>query len=258
MNFGPGDMLKMRIGVENGDGAVAADAYLALILPDGTPIFFQFSGAGLTASAATYDPATWKKLLSNVSVPSLLNTGLIPILNYGLTGAEPSGTYETVLFFTGAGTLDVLAYAIAPFFVGSHPVSGILGSYSGTWSNLTFGSSGAINFVIADSQPGLLTMTTTLGGFVFGNPTAPAPFAVSADLRSPGAIILNGGSDSLGTITGTIGPDGSFHVSVSAIPGGIISSVVSSGIILNGSANFVYTVNFNGSGSATGTVSAQR
>jgi hypothetical protein len=257
MNFGPGDTLKISIGVGNSGGTTAVDAYLALILPDTTPIFFEFSGVGLTVSAATYDPATWKKLLSNISLPSGLNTGLIPIFNYGLTGAEPSGTYQTAFLLTTAGTLDVVAVAIAPFFVGTHPVSGILGTYSGLWSNQTYSTSGPISFVIADSQPGFLTMTTTLGGGVFGG-TAPAPFAVTADLRTPGSIILSGGSGAFGTITGTLGSDGAFQATLSSIPLAGISSATASGTLLNGSFNVNYTINFLGGYPATGTVSAHR
>ena len=257
MNFGPGDPLNIRAGIANSSGPETADAYLALILPDTTPIFFEFSATGLTASAATYDPATWRKFLSNITVPSPLNTGLIPILNYRVTGAEPSGTYQTVFLLTNAGTLDVLAVAVAPFFVGSHPVSVILGSYSGTWSNQTYGTSGPINFLIADSQPGFLTMETTLGGSVFGEP-APSPFAVSADLRAPGVITLSGGSGPFGTITGTIGPGGAFQATLSSVPGGIISSATASGTLLNGAFNVGYTINFYGGNPATGMVSAQR
>ena len=257
MNFGHGDMLTISNGVGNNGAQVAADFYLALILPDTTPIFFEFSGSGLAASAATYDPSTWKKLLSNVSLPSGLNTGLMPILYYVLGGAEPFGTYQTVFVVTKAGTLDVLDYTIAPFFVGSHSVSGILGSYSGMWSDQKF-SSGTVNFLIADSQPGFLTIKTTLGGSVFGNSVALDPFTVSADLRSPSAIILSGGSGSFGTVTGTIGPDGSFQATVSSIPGGLIRSVDSSGTIRNGLLNLGYTINFIIYGHANGTLNATR
>jgi hypothetical protein len=100
-------------------------------------------------------------------------------------------------------------------------------------------------------------MTTTLGGNVFGG-AAPAPFAVTADLRSPGAITLSGGSGAFGTITGTLGSDGAFQATLSSIPGGIISSATTSGTLLNGSFNVNYTINFFGDYPASGTVSARR
>jgi hypothetical protein len=100
-------------------------------------------------------------------------------------------------------------------------------------------------------------MTTTLGGGVFGG-TAPAPFAVTADLRTPGSIILSGGSGAFGTITGTLGSDGAFQATLSSIPLAGISSATASGTLLNGSFNVNYTINFLGGYPATGTVSAHR
>ena len=62
----------------------------------------------------------------------------------------------------------------------------IAGTYSGTWTNTTFGSTGAISATVAvDAAAATLTISLDIGGNVFGGPD-PAPLTSNIDLNSEG------------------------------------------------------------------------
>lgn len=153
--------------------------------------------------------------------------------------------------------MELLAYDIAPFFVGTHPVSGLLGTYTGTWINQTYSTTAAMSFVIADNQPGSLSMTQSIGGAAFGSQSPLPSFVVTADLREAG-ISLSGGNAGFGTVTGSLSDSGGVLGSITSIPGGSISSVDYTGTINNGALNINYTVNFSAGGKAVGTATAHR
>ena len=119
-NFGPGSVLNLSAGVANSGNAIPADVYLAIILPNGTLLFFQPFGSSFVPSVGTpSDPATWKKLFADVLIPgtAVSNTGLIPLFHYPLSGIEPAGTYTSALALTTPGTLNIIDVKYAPFFV---------------------------------------------------------------------------------------------------------------------------------------------
>jgi len=64
-------------------------------------------------------------------------------------------------------------------------VSQFEGTYTGTWTNTTFGSTGPASISVAlDRATGTITLTLTLGGNVFGQPS-PAPETLTATI-TPG------------------------------------------------------------------------
>ena len=76
---------------------------------------------------------------------------------------------------------------------------------------------------MSDTSPGVLTMTVTLGGNVFGG-AAPPPFTVTGTLNSQGIATLSGAPASFGTVNGTITANGLFDFTITNIPGGFITS----------------------------------
>lgn len=257
-NFGTGDILNLSAGLSHSGSTVPADIYIAVLFPNGTPVFLQLDPAGhITGSAATADPATWKKFLSNVNITNGLNTGLVTLLNYTFTGSEPTGTFQAIFAATEPGTLNVLAYISKSFFVDHITISNIEGTYSGTWTNQTFGVSGPVTLQVTDTSAGVLTVTVTLGGNVFGS-AAPPPFSVAANLDSQGNLTISGGSSSFGTVQGSISANGNIQGTVTSIPSSSVSSMSLSGTYSNGTINLNYTVYFTSGSSATGIATATK
>lgn len=261
-NFGPGSVLNLSAGIANSGNAIPADAYLIIKLPNDTLLFFQPSGSItpgsiVVPSVGTSDPASWKKLFANVLLPGTINTGLISLFRYPLSGIEPAGTYTSIFALTTPGTLNVIDIKSVPFFVGPFPVASALGTYTGNWTNQTFGSTGPVSFQVADTSPGVVTMTITLGGNVFGGPPPP-PITMTGSVNAQGVITLSGGSANFGTVNGTLGIDGQFTGTITNIPGGFVTSVTFNGTVSGGVFNVGYTVNFSSGQPATGTMVATR
>lgn len=258
-NFGTGDKWKLSAGVENSGAPVAVDAYLGLVVPDSqTIVFFQLGPGGLAASVGSLDTSTWKPLFAGVTLPQGLNTGLVHLLDVTIDGNIPAGIYTTAILITRAGTLNVIDWEAKSFLVGrfTQPVSSYLGTYQGSWVNTTFaGATGPVNITVADTAPGSLTATITLGGNVFGA-AAPPAFTHTLTLSPSGTITFDGQSP-LGMVTGSANADGTVNVTISQVGHGI-NTVVLTGTIVPGSIDLLYTVNFATGGTASGTFKAAR
>lgn len=257
-NFGPGGNLRLSAGISNSGNSVTADVYLAIFLPDGAPIFFVLdANNNLTAVAGTSDPSSFRKLLSGATFAKGINTGMINLFNYAFQGSEPAGTYQTIFALTQPGTLNAVSYIAKSFFFSSLPVSGIIGTYSGSWTNQTYNTKGPATFKITDSSAGVLSITVTLGGNVFGG-SAPPPFTVQANLNSQGAT-LSGGTTTFGIVQSSISANGTIQGTITSIPSNTgISSAGFSGTISNAAININYTINFTSGQNATGTLTATR
>lgn len=119
-SFGKGDTLTTTISVTHSGSPVTVDAYLALVLPDRTLIFFEENN-GLVPHPGTTDPSSWTKLVSNVTLTDSFNTGPIPIFTYTVTGTEQPGIYQWIFGIAPAGTLNALDIKSASFFVSLGP-----------------------------------------------------------------------------------------------------------------------------------------
>lgn len=248
-NFGPADSLTLSVGAVNAGAPVAVDVYLLIELPDGALIFFKSDTNGITPYAATSDPSTWKKLYSNIALPSGLNTGLIPLFSYKFAGSEPSGTYRSLLALTTPGTLNVLTYKEAFFYVGKYRIKDLLGNYAGSWTNQTLGITGNVSAQVADGSPGSLNITVNSSG---------TTFTVTADLTSNDGIKFSGGSSSFGTVNGTIAANRQINGVITSIPGNMIKPVNFTGAFSGGVLNLNGTVTFVNGSSYLGSVTATR
>jgi hypothetical protein len=133
--------------------------------------------------------------------------------------------------------------------------------YTGTWNNVTFGSTGpaqvdlAVRWFVQEFDA-----LVTLGGNVFGG-APPAPFTLSASFAA--------GSTSVGTISTPFGlctfqPLGrtpttvTFSATCTQVPSASISGFDFSGSVSDSSMQGVYTARFTGGGSANGTFNMPR
>jgi hypothetical protein len=247
-NLGPGDDWNLGIGVTHSGPAVVVDIYLVLVAPGGTPIFFTIGPGGLSLSPTPVPLATGVPLTDGV------NTGLIPLLSLPLTDAVPAGLYQTVLAFTTSGTTNVVDTRVQPFFVVHAPVGAALGTYTGSWMNLTFATTGPAVFQVLDTAAGIITFSIELGGSVFG--IGPTSFTLPVNLQAGNTV---NASTAFGTMTATAGQDlGSFQGVLTFTPGGPISAMTFTGTLANGAIHVDYTISFTGGGTATGVVNAAR
>jgi hypothetical protein len=121
------------------------------------------------------------------------------------------------------------------------------GTYTGTWTNQTYGSTGSINVVVKlDRVAGTVSVTLTLGGEVFGSP-APAPETIT--YKPTGALTLDysGHSVIFGDVTVHLTPSPTsatitFHGA--NVPSQRVSTFDAKGTIAAKTISFTYTVSF--------------
>jgi hypothetical protein len=140
----------------------------------------------------------------------------------------------------------------------SYPfLAGYQGHFTGSWNNATFASTGSMTWdIAADPSARTITITVDVGGKFFGGPGAP-PETVLLTHLAQGAIA--GQSPAFGNISGTITPDGALSITLTNIPGGLISKVDITGTFTGGNAiSMSYSVTFAAGGTAAGTVKLNR
>jgi len=231
------------------------DAYLGIVTPGGA--LYTFTAASLAPPVLTpfasnlADSQTWHKLVSFQYAPGL-DTGLLNLLSVPTAGLE-QGIYKAYFLIATSDPFAVYALDCRKFYVGSDPLGNAEGTFSGTWNNQTYGSSGGASFGVTRDANGGFSITVNLTGNVFGSP-APGEFTISGTTATDaqGNIVLNSATP-IGSLSGSIGADGTLQGSLSVQSQGI-SSLEFSGTIQGLDLNFNYTVNFVGGSSAKGIV----
>ncbi len=132
----------------------------------------------------------------------------------------------------------------------------LLGQWTGTWMNTTFGSSGSIDADATEVAANRINVMVDLGGFVFGF-VDPPPFTLDCLLNPDGTASCAVASQQLGQVDVMFNPDGSVTGSMTSIPVPGIGSMDFSGTIANGQLDMTYTVRLpDGTAFAQGKVSA--
>ena len=234
-NYGAGDAIVTSIALANSGDPVTVDVYLALVLPDQTVVFFQYDN-GLVPQAATGDPSTWAKLVSNVTLPGGFETGSVPIFMYTASGAEQPGIYQWVFAVVPAGTLDVLDFKTASFFLSPRPVDTFLGVWNVTTSLPSLGGSGTATLEVLDSAPGILSLSAN--GYSAG---VTSSFNATGVLTLQGGISLTMTGDVFGTLvqgSGFVDPSGNISGTINVTSVGPfiqaitnISGTISGGVL---------------------------
>ncbi len=104
-------------------------------------------------------------------------------------------------------------------------------TFSGTWNNTTFGSSGAASLVISgDTYTQQYTSTSTLGGNVFGSAAPPAEHVSGVFTLAGGTFAES--SAFFGNSSTTVTPDGRITGALSDIPSPSVSRTTFTGTIV--------------------------
>ncbi len=127
------------------------------------------------------------------------------------------------------------------------------GSYTGTWNNTTFSTSGsAAASVGVDPHTQTIDFLLTLAGSVFGG-SNPPPTVLSGNYDNTG-FTVSGNSDLFGPVTMTVHADGTFTFTANSVPSVNVSTFTITGTAFPDMINGNYTIGLRGGGSATGTL----
>jgi hypothetical protein len=127
------------------------------------------------------------------------------------------------------------------------------GTFTGTWRNDTFGSSGGATLTITvDTVAQTFSGTFDMSGSVFGRGD-PAPATFSGPYSTTSGVQVTATSSFYGNVTGAMTSNGSITGSMSN-PSPTISRVDYSGTATASAINITYTVRFTDGSTATGTV----
>jgi hypothetical protein len=126
-------------------------------------------------------------------------------------------------------------------------LEGYQGTFKGSWTNTTFGSTGSMTWIIsADPASRRITIDVTVGGNFFGGPGAPGEKIILTHLATG---TIQGTSPAFGDISGTITPDGRLTITLTNISGGVIKQVDITGAFTGGDTIAIdYSVTFAAGG----------
>lgn len=116
-------------------------------------------------------------------------------------------------------------------------------TYTGSWQNTTFGSSGPLSFSyeLSDTQ---VTAVLDLGGFVFGGPP-PGPKTFTGTL-DPGGTVTFGlaGDDVFGDVSGSFDAAGNLTITMIAVPGFVRDATMTGSLVDPAHFSGQYRVDF--------------
>jgi len=132
-----------------------------------------------------------------------------------------------------------------------------LGTWTGQWTNATFGSSGSVEVEITDNGDGTVTVTVDLGGMV-GGMIDPDPRSDIVTINSDGSASYSANQDMLGTLNIELSENGQLTIETPDIPTAGFSSLTVEGTVTETNANLTTDVVFSNNTTATGTVTASK
>ena len=157
------------------------------------------------------------------------------------TAASSSGSSTTAASSTGSSAIEKLA-----------------GTYTGTWKNTTFGSSGAAKATITvDSAAKTVSVNYDLDGSVFGASDPPAE-TLKGTIDSGGNASAHTTSALFGPIDATYTSAGVFTMTAAAVPSARIASFKVTGPAKGDSFTWAYDVVFKDGSKAAGTITLAR
>ena len=177
---------------------------------------------GIKGNAITGKTPTWATL--NEPIASVSQSGLVTGNNQG--SADITATIDDVVgVATVAVSISLQSYA---------------GTWIGSWTNTTFGSSGPASLVITvNEQAGTMQFTLDLGGNVFDGGDPPA--SVFSGTATNGAFSVSGNSATFGNVTLT-GNGAAFTGQGLNVPGGVVSRVTFTGTVSTTQITWNYQV----------------
>lgn len=210
------------------------------------------TSATLTVGATVQITATVKALsgsvLSSTVTWSSSDQAVATVDGNGLVTAVASGTATVTATADGIQATVQITVAL--------DVEGLVGNYTGSWLNQTFGSTGAASLVVSvDESAKTMSFTLDLDGNVLGGTDPPAETFTGSYTAT--TVTVTGTSAVFGdvTLTGTV--DG-FTGSGQNVPSAGIDSVDFTGTATDTQIILNYTVNFVGGGSAVGVITLNK
>ncbi len=130
-------------------------------------------------------------------------------------------------------------------------IQAYLGSWSGEWRNITFGSSGAVTAIVSADEDGTLSIVVDLDGSVFGA-SDPEPISYSGKFDAEGAVFNIPGDSLFGDLTITITEDGEVVILGESVPDERIDKISAVGTVSPEGISLEYIVGFTAGDSAVG------
>jgi hypothetical protein len=238
------------------------DTGLAIVNPGTAPINLRLVQVDQSGTVVqTVDPPSLNPLPPNGQV-SLFTGG------FGFTNIANLSSGSIQILNKGAGQFGALALLIKN---GAFATTGIIdgvsgklspellqGTFNGAWNNTTFATTGGatlVQGVVTSSQTVLTQLTLT--GNVFGG-SAPAPIVFVGTYNSTNGFTSSTNSLFFGSMTMTVGLDGTWKVTANSVPSTIVNSFSITGTARTDGFFGSYTVGLTAGGSATGTILMNR
>lgn len=136
-------------------------------------------------------------------------------------------------------------------------IRNLAGSYEGSWTNTTFGSTGSASMTVTlDEAAAMVTAEVDLGGNVFGaSDPDPETFPIALDVDNLGQPFTVS-SATFGEITAQLMPDGTLSIDAPDVPGANIKSFTGTAQFTGSAFEGTYRVEFESGGTpAEGTFS---
>jgi hypothetical protein len=146
------------------------------------------------------------------------------------------------------GSQGAVGYAAAQAFAGH---------WTGTWSNLTYATTGGIDAVIALQTDGTASLTLNLTGHVLGGD--PPPQAVFSGRYNENGLIFDGtGVPIFGNLHVVIAPAGNLTMESAILPTANVVTLVAQGNISGDYIELTYLVTFTNAQIANGSATLTR
>ncbi len=151
-------------------------------------------------------------------------------------------------------TVDALSVLFSATGTAMLDVTPYVGTYTGTWVNTTFGSTGTGTVVIGNNAvTRTATVTASATGSVLGSGGGVAP-TTRVGAYGANSVSFTGDVTPMGTITSSMGVAGNIVASGVNIPNAAISRWDASGTITATQILLNFTVTFVSGGPASGTI----
>ena len=204
----------------------------------------------------TIDPPELNPLAPNAQASKFLR-------EYGFTRIANRSTGSVQIQTKGAGPFNALALllrgallsttAVVPGVTGKIDPEQFHGSFTGSWKNTTFNTSGDAALVIGVVQSTRsILFRLTLGGSVFGSPNA-APTTLFGTYDN-NTYTATGDSALFGPVTMTITAEGVWTLTANSVPGPTIATFRITGSAHPDKFTGNYALTFKVGGGATGTI----
>lgn len=107
-----GETQTVYVGLSNPGAQTTVDAYVAVMLQDGSLFFVEYDiNTGLYSfHPGTVDSATWTPCVTGLALPADYDLSNFALLQYIFGGGEPEGDYAWYIALTNPGTTNIVGH----------------------------------------------------------------------------------------------------------------------------------------------------